>query len=152
VNILKRLTCKHENAKLIETSEWFPTFKTTNGIEDEDERVLVFKCPKCKGTYKRVQVKSNTLGRALTQKHIPIDDNVVAQLSSEDLGDKWSQERINAYKAYADNDRKALKQGEIRLIRCRAEAKQAEEIIKAREQSLKDTLKALESQGVSYAE
>lgn len=59
--MFRKLWCDHEDQylKLVDVGTWCPTFHTTNGLEDEDERTLIFKCRNCmKKRVKRTQIKT----------------------------------------------------------------------------------------------
>lgn len=57
--MFNRLLCHHDNLKLIKKHEWIPTFHTTNGLDDEDERTLVFNCDECGKRIEKRQIKSH---------------------------------------------------------------------------------------------
>lgn len=57
--MLKRLFCHHDSLTLVRSTEWFPTFRTTNGLDNEDERTLVLKCDECGKRIERTQVMSH---------------------------------------------------------------------------------------------
>lgn len=56
--MIKRLFCKHMSSTLIRKGQWIPSFYTTNGLEDEEERILIFQCDTCKKQIKKKQVRS----------------------------------------------------------------------------------------------
>lgn len=56
--MFKKLFCHHDFTTLIKKYDWFPTFETTNGLSDEDERLLIFKCDDCGKRIEKKQVKS----------------------------------------------------------------------------------------------
>lgn len=66
--MFKKLFCHHDNEVLIKKHEWFPTLRTTNGLEDEDERILVFRCSDCNKRIERKQIRS--FGRLINYKDI----------------------------------------------------------------------------------
>ena len=69
--LFKRLFCKHDFKHLVKVGEWFPTFHTTNGLDDEDERILVFRCDECNKRLERKQIKVR--GRVINYKYILIE-------------------------------------------------------------------------------
>lgn len=66
--MFKKLFCHHDNMKLVKKGEWFPSFHTTNGLDDEDERTLIFRCEDCNKRITKKQVKS--YGRIMNFKDI----------------------------------------------------------------------------------
>jgi len=57
-NWIRGIFCDHINSEVIHKFEWTPTFHTTNGLDDEDERTLLFECEDCDCRIKRTQFKS----------------------------------------------------------------------------------------------
>lgn len=57
--MFKKLLCHHDFKTLIKKGDWFPTFHTTNGLDDEDERLLVFRCDECGKRIEGKQIKSH---------------------------------------------------------------------------------------------
>jgi hypothetical protein len=57
--MFKKLFCHHDFTTIVKKGEWFPSFHTTNGLADEDERLLVFRCNDCNKRIGKTQVKSH---------------------------------------------------------------------------------------------
>lgn len=57
--MFKKIRCHHDFITLIKKKEWLPTFYTTNGLDDEDERLLIFRCDNCNKRIEKKQIKSH---------------------------------------------------------------------------------------------
>lgn len=56
--MFKKMFCDHNDLNLVEKGKWRPTFHTTNGLADEDERDLIFVCDNCEKRITHIQTKS----------------------------------------------------------------------------------------------
>lgn len=58
--MFKKLFCHHDllTLKTIK-DDWFPTFHTTNGLDDEDTRQLIFTCDECGKRLEKTQIRSH---------------------------------------------------------------------------------------------
>lgn len=56
--MLKNLFCRHDELVLRDKHMWNPTYHTTNGIGDEEERLLVFECRNCGRRIEKKQIRS----------------------------------------------------------------------------------------------
>lgn len=61
MNFLKKRRCPHtaEQLKLLNCSQWFPKFDTSNCLKEEKERQLKLKCTNCGTIFSVKQVMSN---------------------------------------------------------------------------------------------
>lgn len=63
------LFCKHDYSILVKVIRgWFPTLRTTNGVGDEDERLIQIECSKC-GKRKRV-TQTRSFGSIKTYQNL----------------------------------------------------------------------------------
>lgn len=62
--------------------------------------------------------------------------------------EKWSEQRINAYKRYVENDKMKIKVWEISLQEHFEGVERAKEMIELHEQSMYKTIKELAEQGI----
>lgn len=65
--MFKRLRCNHA-FDLTSIGKWYPTFETSNGLADEDERILKLECWQC-GKKKNV---TQTMVRGEIISHLDI--------------------------------------------------------------------------------
>lgn len=59
MKILKQLFCHHDFLDVIKVGEWFPTFHTSNGLDNEDFRDIICRCKECDKRVVKTQYMSH---------------------------------------------------------------------------------------------
>lgn len=86
-----RLACDHGELYVDREGDWIPTFETTNGLDDEDTRTVVYKCSDCAKEFRREERRHGHMTKLLVQA-----DNEISRF--ELLQDKFNRtERYDRY-------------------------------------------------------
>jgi peptidoglycan hydrolase CwlO-like protein len=64
------------------------------------------------------------------------------------MSEKWTDERIAAYKRYVENDKEVIENWRRTLKVCEGSVENAKSAIKSRQDSMEKTIKELNEQGI----